>query len=86
MSAISTTRLRNKLYNKAMYTRLSSKELFRHPFVFVASDIVIATRHLAAEEAETDVAWVPITELTSRIQDGDIIDADTLASLRLCGY
>lgn len=39
----------------------------------------------AAEESGIEIVWIPVSEITSHVESGEIADADTLSSLRICG-
>ena len=52
--------------------------------VFLAVDLEPVSKAGNPEEEGTTVSWVPIADISAKIRNGDIVDADTLSSLRLC--
>lgn len=60
---------------------------FQEETGYQASNIVLKGSYWQHHRRSKNKAFVfAASGITSRIQNGDIIDADTLASLRVCGY
>lgn len=52
--------------------------------VLLATDLVASHAESDLEEENIENVWVPVNEINNLIKKGEIIDADTLSSLRIC--
>lgn len=52
--------------------------------VLLATDLVASALRGEAEEEIEDNVWVPVQQIDLLIAKGEIVDADTLSSLRIC--
>ena len=54
-------------------------------YVVEASELIESALPEEAEELDIEIVWLPIASISKHIQNSDIVDTDTLSSLRICG-
>ena len=53
--------------------------------VVYATDLLVSTLQADIEEEGIEIIWIPVGKISTHIENGEIIDTDTLSSLRVCG-
>lgn len=53
-------------------------------YVVLASELKESITESDIEEENIENVWVPVSEIQNLIKQGEIVDADTLSSLRIC--
>jgi 8-oxo-dGTP pyrophosphatase MutT (NUDIX family) len=55
-------------------------------YVVLVTDLEASSVQADAEEESIESVWIPIDAIQKYIDQGEIVDADTLSSLAICGF